>query len=283
MRAYFKTGDNYYSGFQRFNILADPQFRKCLLAFIPLSAMQIPGVMILAPGQHREILFIAMFLVYMLPAAISIAGGMPAAGWAWYAAAAAFYAAGTIPMALGASPAFLLFLIPALLCFARVDRIAPHLLAALGYKAPPRPAKEIAFTLIATAGLVLYLWLGQALIRKSGVRILPPEWYVWLAATSALYYGTLWGLLYGVLMRRFLDMRYNLVLPIVLNVAIAILYWFPSILGYEIKLEIAIAGSILQGFSSQVALGMTYFFCRSSRPLLAGYVLHYLFLKTLIF
>ena len=283
MNICFKSGETYYSGFQRFNILADPAFRKCLLAFVPLMAIQTPGVMILRPGMAREIFFILLFLVYMVPAAFTIAGGMPASGWIWYIAAAACYAAGTIPIALGAKYECLLFMAPAAFCLMKVNKAAPHIFKALGYTSPAKPALEAALTVLLSSVIISNLWLGQILIRKSVIHFQAPEKYLWLAATSSLYYGALWGLLYGVLMRKFMDMRYNIVLPITLNVLLTSLYWIPSMLGYNAKLEMVIGGVILQGIVCHITFGMSYFYCRSTRPLLVAFVLQYLFLKMVTF
>jgi hypothetical protein len=280
---FFKTGENYYSGFQKFNILDDRTFRGCLIAFVILIALHIPAIIALPTGPYRECYFILVFLAYMLPAALVLAGGMPAAGWLWYAATAAFYAAATIPVALGASYFFLLLLLPALLCFVMVDRITPGLLAALGYKAPAKPATEITFTILTAAVLIAYTWMVQALIGKGGFRIMPVEKYLWFLATSVLYYGTLWGILHGLFMRRFLDMRYENVVPIALNAILMSLYWIASVLGYSAaSLQFLIGGAILMGIASQVTLGLAFYFCKSARPLLAAYAIYYLFLKSAV-
>jgi hypothetical protein len=283
MSAPFAAGAGYYPGFQKFKITADPTFRRCLLAFVPLMAMLIPGVSIIPPGMRREILFICIFLAYMFPAAIVIGGGLPVSGWLWYSAAAALFAAATVPIPLGFSYNFLFLLIPSLFCLTKVNSSNPQVFKTLGYTTSAKPAMEIVFTTLAAAVLISYVWIGQAFIRKMGVVVLPLDKYIWFAATSALYYGVLWGILYGVLMRRFMEFRYNIVLPIALNIFIMFAYWIPSILSYNMKLEIAIGGSIMQSFSCQVALGMTYFYCRTTRPLLAAFVIHYLFLKTVSF
>lgn len=283
MNILFKTGENYYSGFQRFNILTDRTFRRCLIAFFLLIAVQAPMSIVTPPGMFREIFFILMFLAYMLPAALVLAGGMPAAGWRWYAAAAGLYAAGTIPIAIGGSYFYLLFTLPAMLCFMMANRTAPHLLVALGYKTPAMPATEVAYTILIAAVFISYTWLGQALIKKSGFEIHSTGEYLWLIATSALYYGTLWGILYGIFLRRFLDMRYEIVAPIALNIILMSMYWVPSVIGYSVNPKLAVSGSILQSFASQLALGMAFYFCRSTRPLLAGFIIYYLFVKSINF
>lgn len=282
MEALYKTSDNYYSGPQRFNILSDRVFRGCIPVFLGFTALQVPVVAAMPPGDRREIFFVLMFLVWMLPAAIVLAGGMPAAGWRWYAGFAAFFAAATALPALGASHFFLLLIVPALLCFAGADRTTPHLLAALGYRARPMPVKEISLALLSAVVLMLYTWLGQKLIRKSGFEIHTVGRYVWLLATSALYYGTLWGIMHGLLMRRFLEMRYQIGFPVVMNIALITLYWIPSVLGYSmVDMKLAIGGSFLQAIASQTALGMSFYLCRSTRPLAAAYVMYYLFLKSI--
>lgn len=282
MNIFFKTGEEYYTGFQKFNILTDRTFRACLIVFFLFIAIQLPGVLIIRPGMNREIFLIVLFLLYVLPAIFIVAGGMPARGWLWYAAAALFFAAATIPPARGASYHFLLFLPASIACMLMVNRIAPGLLAAIGYKSPLKPAMEITFTLLSSAILITFLWLVQNLIRKSGYQFLPADEYVWHAATSALYYGTFWALFHGLMMRRFLDMKYEVSVPIALNTILISIYWVPATLGYKtMSVHFLVGAVLLQAIASQVVIGMTFYYTRSARPLMAIYVIYYLALRTM--
>lgn len=284
MNTYLEVGENYYSGFQKFNVFADPAIRKCVLAFVPLMSMQIPGVSIIPPGMTREIFFILMFLCYMAPAALVIAGGMPLSGWLWYLSAAFFFGCATIPPALDASNYTLLFLAPSAFSLWRLDRVAPHVFLAIGYKTEKiNLFREVSMALLMGSVLILYTWLGQILIRKEDINIQHIDKYLWVISTGALYYGVLWGILYGVLMRRFLDMRFNIMLPILINIVITSIYWIPSMLGYSNRIEITVGGAIIQGLACNMALGATYYFCRTTRPVLAAFIIQYLFLKALVF
>jgi len=284
MNVYFKTDERYYSGFQKFNLLEDRTFRGCIIIFFILVLLHIPSIAAIPPGKYRDLYFISVFLIYLYPAAFIVAGGMPAAGWLWYGAGAFFFIAATVPIAFGASYYFLLFIVPAFVCIAMTNRIAPHLLEALGYKARPKTAIETVFAVLIAAVLCVFTWMGQALIRKNSFQILPVPKYIWYVATGVLYYGILFGILYGMLMRRLLDMRYEIWLSMALNAVLMSSYWIPSAIGYStIDLQMVVVGVALQSFASQTTFCLSFFFCRSSRPLLAAYVIYYLFIKSALF
>ncbi len=284
MNVYFKADKGYYSGFQKFNLLRDRTFRGCIIVFFILVLMHIPSIVAISPGKYRDLYFILVFLIYVYPAAFIVAGGMPAAGWMWYGFGAAFFAIATIPIAFGASYFFLLFIIPTLFCMAITNGIAPHLLASLGYKTRPKPLIESIFAVLIAAVLCVFTWMGQALIRKNSFQILSAPQYIWYVATGVLYYGILFGILYGMLMRRLLDMRYEIWLPMALNAVLMSSYWIPSAIGYStIDMQMVAVGVALQSFTSQTTFCLSFFFCRSSRPLLAAYVMYYLFLKSALF
>lgn len=281
MNIYFETRENYYSGFQKFNILKDRTFQGCLIVFAILLVMHFPASKGYLAGPYRDCYFISLFLVYMLPAVFILAGGMPAAGWRWYAAAALFYAAATIPVSFGASYFFLLLTLPSVFFFVKLDRTAPGLFAALGYKERAMPAKEIIFTILTSATLIGITWMAQTMVRKNGFAFLPFFKYFYFIATSTLYYGTLWGLLYGLLMRRFIDMRYENAFPVALNIILMSAYWFCSMTGYDgVTTSNMIAAATLQSLASQTTFGLNFHFTKSARPLLATYVIFYLFVKS---
>jgi len=246
--------------------------------------MQVVGAVSFTPGPNRDIFFILLFLIYMIPASFSLAGGMPASGWLWYAAAAALYAAATISVTLGASYFFLALIPVSLICLAMANRTAPHVLAELGYTGSSKPIIEIVFTILIAGVLISYTWIGQVLIRKSGFEVLPVTKYLLHLSICTLYYFPFWGILLGLLMRRFLDMRYEVTAPIALNTTIMSVYWMLSLIGrHNMKVHYMIAGAVLQAIASQASLGLAFNFFRSTRPLLAAYVIYYLFLQTVVF
>lgn len=282
MNFYYKAGENYFPGFQKFNIFADPVFRKGIAAFAGLCMIAGPTSFAVSPGLKRELCYVLIYLCYMTPATIIVAGGMPPAAWRWYAAFAVFFACGTIPVVLGAPYTVMVCLIPAVFSVLQMCRIAPGVPAALAYDKPAKPSVDFAFGVILSVVLIAYSWIGQQMIGKGAYRLLSVKEYIWYFCTGALYYGTLWGLFYGLLMRRLLDMRYDLITPMALNIVMNSIYWIPSALGYGLKPEVAIGGSVLQSLTLQSAICMTFYFHRSSWPPFAAYGIYYLFIKSVV-
>lgn len=283
MNVNFKSGSIYYPGIQRFYITRDSTFRKALVVFALLAAIQIPVAVMFKPGPLREVAYVLMFLVYVVPAAVVLAGGACGEFWKWYTAGATFFAISTTAFALGAPGHVLLLILASLPCFYMCHVKASHVLFSLGYTGRLNPLYEIVFILVISGSLISYTALGQVLIRRTEIHIPTLSQYIWYGTTSALYYGTLWGIIHGIIMKRFLDMRYEIAVPVIVSTMIMIIYWMPPILSYTMKLEMAISGVVLMSLSSQIILGMAFYYCRTTRPLVIGYVIYYMFLKSIVF
>lgn len=283
MELNYKATPAFYSGFQKSKLLADPLLRKCILIYVGLAIINAPFSLLIPPSMKRETIFILSTLFYLFPMAISLAGGMSKPAWRWYAAFCALYLAGTIPAAYEIAPASMIVLPAAAYCLWRGHLLAPNIVAAFGYNARMQSLQKEIFAVAATtAVLVFYTYLGTIQIVHGHFFILPAWKYCFHIATAVLYYSIHWGILFGILMRRFLAKNFEPPAPIAVNVFLIFTYWLPSVLGY-VEAGKAFVGVVGGAFSSQITLGLSYYFCRSTRPLIISYILFYLFIKTVVF
>lgn len=282
MELNYKATPAFYSGFQKSKLLADPLLRKCVLIYLGLAVINAPFSLLMPPSMKRETIFILSTLFYLLPMAISLAGGMPKAAWRWYAAFCLFYIIGILPAAFEKVPASMLILSGAVYCLRRIHVLAPNIAAAFGFNTSIKfPLKEL-FAIVATASvLVFYMYLATIKIVHGHLVVLPAWKYIFHFITGILYYSVHWGVLHGILMRRFLAKNFEPPAPIAVNMFLIFIYWLPSVLGY-VEYGKAVVGVVGAALSSQITLGLSYYYCRSTRPLIISYMFLYLFIKTAV-
>jgi len=272
---------SYHPGFQKLSLFADGTFRKTVFLLCSNAAL-VALLSVLFPSPQREVIYISTLLLFVFPFAAAMAGGMPSAGWRWYACFGITFAAGSIPVFLGASDLYMLFLALSVLCFVKLHGNAPGLLEKFGYLGRVEPAKEISFSILSSAVFVFLSYLALVRVTHNGTVFLGMGKYILYSALCILTYGLFFGVMYGMLARRLLKLRYELVTAILINVTLLLVTWLPGIIGASNPAQ-ALAASFMSCLVTQFTLGMVYYYCRSTRPIIFAYLIYYLYYKSALF
>jgi hypothetical protein len=282
LEVYLKKTPEYYSGFQRISLFSDPILQKCALVFAGTAVITVAAVFFIPGEQARETVYILTSLLFTLPMALLLVGGMSAVGWLWYGGFCAFSAAGTVPPYLGYSHSFIYFLAAAAICLFFTAKNNPSLLKSFGYSEHVPPVREILPTAISSFLFIFFAYYVLTEMKNAHFRLMAFSEYVLYAADFTITYGVFFGLLYGVLLRHLMKKHFDLHLLIGINIFLLYLTWLPVMIHRPLPAMIAV-GSFAFCFFTQTVLGLTFFFCRSTRIVFFAYLFYYLFSKSAIF
>ncbi|MFC1474400.1 hypothetical protein ACFLQK_00010 [bacterium] len=278
MNFFFKTTDEYYPGFQKLSLFSDVTFRRTVFLFVSFAV--ISGAFsrfLIGPG--REVMNIALSLCYVFPYGIWLSGGMPRRGWAWYACFAVLFLSGTVPAILAGRTVFLLSVPAALFCLYMVHRSAPWIMKSFGYMEKFEMWKEIPLTGISSVLFVILTYNVYATVQGIKVGFMPVENYLVYSVIGLSTYGVSLGILFGILMRRLLDMRFELYQAIMVNACLFFIMLSPTVIGLD-NMAVTLAGVLGTSLLSQFVLGLGFYYCRSTRYVLLAYLAFYLFYKS---
>lgn len=277
MQVMLKATDAFAPGFQRFHLLQDRMFRLAAVAYPCLAALTI---VLNEIHSARPVWDLVIYLLFLMPVGVSMAGGAPRAAYMWWVAFCALWTAAAAPLFHGAGMLALLPAAPALYCLWRAHRAAPHILKAFGYNENIPFRRELLFSLIPAMLLILVTHFASTRILHYSYSYMGVENYLFLICRGMPCYAVTFGLMYGLLMRRLLNMRMEIVPIIIINVVLFVIQWVPVSLVNENPVD-ALAGTVGTAFAIQISLGLAFLFCRSTRMILLAYMIYYVFYKSL--
>ena len=279
MQGYYEFTENYYPGFQKASLLSDVILRKTFFIFTGVTLVTIP-LCYIVPDKYLNVMFVLIGLVLTLPLCFGLAGGLPASVRGLYAASAALFALGTVPVLMGGSGWFLVLVPLSLFLFYRLHRKAPHLLQAFGYTGYSASLREILLTAGCLAVLVVSTWYAFEKTQSVSFLSLNPKTFFMLLCAGIIIVAPVYGAFFGILTRRLLDMKYQLGIAIIINIVLYNIISLPAALIYE-NPGLALLGNLSFAVVQQIVLGLAYYFCRSARIMFFAQLFFYVFLETI--
>jgi hypothetical protein len=275
----FRATDRFRPGAHRLEFLAEKAVSRSLLLFVAFCLVFSPEYMIKS-APARETIDILAALALTFPFGIMLAGGAAANAWGWYAGFAVFTAAATAPVILFDSSPFILLAIPALACFIMFHLRAPHVLRAFGYLEKTSPAMEFLFFALLTG---IFLLMTRQMVAASKM-VNPNHFsfcrYVSLAIGCLVMFGPVFGVMFGIITRRLLDLKFLLIIPITFNSLLLFLYFLPSYIISTPSMVVALGTGAVISVVYMMAMGLPFFYCRSTRFLVLFYLVFYLCYKS---
>lgn len=279
----FEATARFRPGFQKLRLLDDPILRRSIFIIAFCSLITIPLYLAL-PKSYNEIIMVIRDLILLLPCALWAGGGLPRRARLLYIPFASLFAIGIIGIKMGGPDWFVLFSLASLPFAYAIHRSAPHLGRELGFTDKVSIPAEVSATALMSGSSIFLGWYGLShankLIFKSPFP--GPADFAAVALTGLLHYGALYMLMYGVLFRRLLKMRFQLIIPITLNVALLSMTMLSDALLMQNKL-MGLFSILVICLTLQFGYGIAFYFCRSTRMVVASHVIFYLFYKTLVF
>jgi hypothetical protein len=275
----FRSTPQFYPGTQRIRLFAERVVREPILFFAVYTVLATPMYMI-APRRWQVAIDIAISVVAVFPFTVRLAGGASKSAWAWYACSGALLLAALIPFNVFSFEPGVILVVPALFCFLMFHRRAPHVLKAFGYMEKPNPALELMYFVMLTG---VFMMMSYSLMRASNelrIKLFSTLEYAVLALECLLMYFALFGMMFGVLMRRLLNLRFLLAVPIAVNSIILMFYFLPAAVNHG-GLVMAVTSTIVVSIVVQTGMGLVYYFSRSTRVIIFFYVVYYIWYKTL--
>jgi hypothetical protein len=278
---YYKYTSSYYPGARKLRLTADAAFRKTML-FMTINVVLTIPVNCFFKGNINIVINLIKYLTAIIIFGIVIAGGSPRRGWAWYAGFCAFSVAGVTPVIMYGTAASLALLPLAGICFFMFHKNAPWILDRLGFLEKGLISREIFFSL--TCGFIFILFTYHTLLTLGHKQFVPMEAdkyvaYMWI---GLIEYGMYFGITYGILLRRLLQMKYELFGLIVLNVFLLFVFWLPVLIGRPENLVLSIAALFAGAFIVQFTIAMAFYFCRSTRFVIVSYIVYYMIVKSMV-
>ena len=275
----YSTTPAYYAGFQKRALLSDKLVRQ---AFLSVGAQMVLSSIssYYLPKSIQLFVGILLDMLIVLPVVIHMAGGMNAKGWKWYGA----LGCGQIVIeyfifSKNAVPALVVIPI-SVFCIYQMHRSNPHVLKNLGFLEKEPALKEILFILgtalaLATPAYVSYILTDHTFHYLGVAR------YTALLFHNMVIWGCYTGLFYGILMRHFLKLKIQPIVAILINILLLFGYWGPSAIGFD-PFVVGIAGVFASCINSQIALGLAFQFCRTTRMPMGAFILYSLMVRSFL-
>jgi len=271
--------DKYYPGFRKFNLFSDAVFRRVVVLVIGGAIIDsVCNYFIPYHAPERELVGSFRTLIYLLPVYIMLSGGFNPRALVYYVLFALMFGAGQAASIYGSPLMSALFFPAAAACFWLFHKNSRSTLASLGFLENISFLKEIVFIIPASA-ILIYPSYAAFSINHTELRFLGYDHYFKLLFIGLLTYGTLFGILYGVLTRRLLELRFQIVVPVVLNTLLHFSFWLPAIIGYEQSLK-SVFAVFMSCLLAQFTMSMAYYYTRSVRVVILIYLIYYLFYKS---
>ncbi len=271
MQLNYRATESFYDGVQRTNLFAEKTLRVTALVFLMFAVAVIPVKVLVPPGFKSESISMIPWLLIVFPLSTYFFGGISRKAWMLYAGFSVFYLAGMIPTSWGMH-ACLLFTIPSYFFLILLFRAEPKILRGYGYSGMRFAPIEIFGTVVTTALCVSIIYMAAIMLQKTTYAFRPPLTYIVQFLMIVPKYALVWGILYGILMKRMLHLKYEALVPIAFNI------FFTAVLFLTEPYDVADPGLIIAKIAAwstvlNLILGMTYYFTRSARPILIAHAL----------
>lgn len=270
----YRATESFYEGFQRTELFADKNLRISALIFFLAGLIDIPFKLIFPTGFKSEVgsMFILIFILF--PMSTKLIGGISQKAWKIYAGFGAFFLSGLVPALLG-FPVYLILMLPAICFLVLLLRAEPGILRSFGYLGMPLGLREFLVALTSFGVFALFTYLATVNVTKSEFMLHPFESYLLQFLVVFPEYLIAWGILYGVLMKRMLELKFEPLVPIIFNVVFTVVWWVSTAVNVEDP-GMMFAGIFAWAIAVHLISGMAYYFTKSTRPILFAWTLNYI-------
>ncbi|MFA6447913.1 MAG: hypothetical protein WCX65_00455 [bacterium] len=270
----YRATESFYEGFQKTNIFADRTVRITAFIFVIAGLIDIPFKFIFPAGFKSELGSMLVFILLIFPISTRLIGGISRASWKLYAGFGIFFLSGLIPTLWG-SPVFLLLMIPSVCFLALLLRAEPGILRSFGYSEKPLGMREVLIALLTFSLFALFTYIATVMVQKSKFILHSPISYLLQFLIVVPEYLVAWGILYGVLMKRLLELKFEPMVPIFLNIVFTLVWWVSTAVNVKDP-GMMFAGIFAWAIAVHMISGMAYYFTGSVRPVLFAWSLNYI-------
>ncbi len=271
MQLNYRATDSFYDGYQKTNLFTERTLHVTALIFLLFAITAIPVKVLVPSGFKSESISMIPWFLIVFPLSTFFMGGISQKAWMLYAGFSLFFLAALIPTSWGA-PICLLFTIPSVCFLILLFRTEPKILRGYGYSGMRVTPLEIFGMLITSALCVSIIYMAAIMLQKTTYTVRSPLTYLVQFFLIVPKYAMVWGILYGVLMKRMLGLKFESPVSIVLNVIFIIILFLTE--PYDVgDTGLVVAKIVAWATVLNMILGMTYFFTRSVRPLLVAHAL----------
>ena len=263
------------------NLFADIVLRKTIVLCLVCALVSLP-LFAWLPKKYEILIMLGRDVFLLIPISFWVIGGLGSGLMKRYLVFAILITAGAAWYEMTGNSASLLLMFASLGAVVFIHRNSPGIIRDMGYAEPLAWGREIFFALLVSAVFVVPSLLAAKILVKSNFVIHSLGRYVLIFVTYTVHYGMLYGILYGVLFRRLMKMKYPLFVPIVLNIFLVFITWLADVLLFESVLN-AVLASFFICLTMQFALGMAFYYCRSTRVVLMAHVIYFLVYKSIMF
>jgi len=270
----YRATESFYEGFQRTNLFADKNIRISALIFFLAGLIDILFKFILSSGFKSEVGSMFILILILFPMSTRLIGGISLKSWKLYAGFGVFFLFGLVPALMG-FPVYLVFMLPAICFLVLLFRAEPGILRSFGYMGMPLGLREIIVALISFSIFALFTYLATVNVTKSKFILHPFESYLMQFLVVFPEYLVAWGILYGVLMKRLLELKFEPLVPIIFNIVFTVVWWVSTAVNVEDP-GMMFAGIFTWAIAVHLISGMAYYFTKSTRPILFAWTLNYI-------
>ncbi len=267
----YRATESFHDGFQKTGFFDDRTVRISTLIFVLFAIIAAPVKFSITSGFKSESVSLILWFLFIFPLSTRLWGGMSRKSWKLYAGFVIFFLSGLIPAAWG-SPVFLILILPAAFFAILLFIAEPEILRRFGYSGKPITPSEILITLIATCLCVFIIYFATVMLQK--VNFVPRFSISCILAFLVIVpkYFVVWGVLYGALMKRLLDLKFEYLIPIIFNIIFTMILWYTE--PYNVDDPAMLFAEI---FSWSMILnlisGTVYYFTRTTRPILIAHAI----------
>ncbi|HOX28069.1 MAG TPA: hypothetical protein PLQ76_02815, partial [bacterium] len=224
----YRTTESFCEGFQKANIFAERDVRVSALIFVLFGAIVTPFKYLIPAGFKSESVSMIVLILFVFPLSTTLMGGISRRAWKLYAGFGVFFLLGLVP-ALWGFPVYLVFLPPAVLFLILFLRAEPKIAVRFGYSGKPVSLSEVLMALLSSAVFITITYIAIVMVTKTKFYLHPFRDYFFEFIIVVPEYFVAWGIMYGVLTKRLLNMKFEILIPILINVLLTIVWWAPTI------------------------------------------------------
>jgi len=267
----YRATESFYEGFQKTSLFADRTVRISAFIFIFYAITFAPFKIFMPSGLKSESVAMVYWILFVFPLSTILIGKMSRKAWKLYAGFGSFYLIGLVP-ALWGLPVYLLFMIPAFCFLFLFLRAEPSILRCFGYSGKQVTMREIIVALITVCLCVFIIYIATAGLKQTKYVIRPPLIYLLAFLMVVPKYSIVWGILYGVLMKHLLELKFESLVPILFNMFFVMVLWFTE--PYDgTDPALIFAATFSWAVILNTISGMAYYFTRTVRPILLAHSL----------
>jgi hypothetical protein len=270
----YRATESFYEGFQKTSLFADRTVRISAFIFVIAGLIDIPFKFLFPSGFKSELSSMLVLILFIFPISTRLIGGISRASWKFYAGFGIFFLSGLVP-ALWGSPIYLLLMLPAVCFLALLLRAEPGILRSFGYSGKPFSLREVLIALLVFSIFALFTYIATAIVQKSKFILHPSVSYLLQFLIVFPEYLVAWGILYGVLMKRLLELKFEPLVPIIINIVFTVVWWVSTAVNVK-EPGMMFAGIFAWATAVHLISGMTYYFTGSTRPILFAWALNYI-------